>query len=213
MKEDKINQKKPTDSIKQKTPAKSHIPSVSEKIPKDSGDNFALPPRKTPQHEQIPKLEVKVPSNHGSQKIRQKDISPANTPPKRDNNSFKDIYTKQPTDHGKKIQKMKIQNKRPERSPQKEQVIPSRKGLDESKKSRKSVNKPLAKQIRTKTPKKSSVRSPPATSKLEKKKLDQESNKSPPRIIQKKLTKEKSLPPTAIRSKIPKTKIKEKKPN
>ncbi|MHA1945430.1 MAG: hypothetical protein ACXAC6_15060 [Candidatus Hodarchaeales archaeon] len=214
MKKDKITQKKPTDSIKQKTPAKYHIPSVSEKIPNDSGDNFALPPRKISQHEKIPKAVVKVPSNHGSQKIRQKDVSPLNTPPKRDYSSYKNVQTKQPTDQGKTIQKIKIQSKTPERSPQKEQVIPSRKGLDESKKSRKSINKPLAKQIRTKKPRKTSLRSPPATYQLEKKKLDRQSNQSPPpKIVQKTPNKKKPLPPTAISSKIPKTKIKEKRPN
>ena len=214
MKKDKIHQKKPKDSIRQKTPAKSHIQSVEEKIPKDSGDDFALPPRKITQREKIPKSEVKVPSNHGSQKIRQKDVSPSNKSPIRETNSFKDIKNKQPRDQGKIIQKIKIQSKTPERPSQKKQVPPSRKGLDESKKSRKSINRPLTRQIRTKTPRKTSVRSPPATSQLEKKKLDRQSNQSPPpKIVQKTPNKKKLLPPTAIRSKIPKTKIKEKKPN
>jgi hypothetical protein len=185
-----------------------------DKIPEDLGDNFELPPRKTPKNEKIPKSDVKVPSNHGSHKIRQKDISPSNKPLIRESRDIKRIKDKKPRDKGKAIQKIKIRSKTPERRFKKRQVLPSRKGLDESKKSRKITNKPLPKQIRTKTPKKMSVRSPPPTSRLEKKKLDRESNRSPPpKIVQKTPDKQKPLPPTAIRDKIPKTKIKEKKPN
>jgi hypothetical protein len=157
---------------------------------------------------------VKVPSNHGSQKIRQKDVSPSNKSPIRESKSLKDNKNKKLRDKVKSIQKIKIQSKTPQRSPQKDRVIPSRKGLDESKKTRKSVNKPLTRQIRTKKPRKSSIRSPPATYQLEKKKLDRQSNQSPPlKIVQKTPNNKKPLPPTAIRSKLPKTKIKEKKPN
>lgn len=213
MKKYKIHQKKPKDSIKQKTPGETHIPSVIEKIPKDSGENFTLPPRKPLQYEQIPKSEVKAPSNHGSQKIRQKVISPANTQPPRENYSFKDIKTKQPADHGKIIQKSKVPSHTPKRSQERKQKPPSRRGLVNSKKSRKSINRPLSKQIRSKTPRKTAIRSPPATSKLEKKKVDRKSNQAPPMISQKKPGKKTPLPPPTVRDKIPKTKIKEKKPN
>lgn len=212
LKKDKIHQKKPKDSIKQKTPEETHISSVEVKIPKDSGESFALPPRKTPQYEQIPKSEVKTPSNHGSQKIRQKDISPINTPPPRESHSLRKIKTKRPTDYGKNIQKSKVQSHMPKRSQEIKQKLPSRKGLDNSKKSRKSINRPLSKQIRTKTPRKTAIRSPPATSQLEKKKLDRKSNQSPPIISQKQPGKKKHFIPPTVRNKIPKTKIKEKKP-
>jgi len=210
-KKDRIHQKKPKDSIKEKTPDETHIPTVIGKIPKDEGEDFALPPRKPLQNDKIPKSEVKAPSNHGSQKVRPKDISPTNTPPPRENKSFKGIRTKRPVDHGKIIQKSKVPSHTPKKSKERKQKPPSRKGLDNSKKSRKSINRPLPKQIRTKTPRKTTVRSPPATSQLEKKKTDRKSNQSPPMISQKTPKQEKSLPPT-VRDKIPKTKIKEKKP-
>ena len=214
MKKHKIHEKKPRDSIRHKTPDSSSLPSVSEKTPKESGENFVLPPKKASHHEKIPKSEVKVPTSHGSQKIRQKDVTPLNKSPEREYNSFRTVQEKQPTDQGKRIQKSKVPSRTPRRTPPKREILPSRKGIDESKKSRKSINKPLPKQIRTKTPKKTSVRLPPATSRLEKKKLRNASNKSPPpKIVHKTPEKKKALPPTAVRDKIPKTRIKTKKPN
>ena len=212
MKKDRIHQKKPKDSIKQKTPDEIDIDTIVGKIPKDKGESFVLPPRKPLQYDQIPKSEVKTPSNHGSQKIRPKDISPTNTPPPRESESFKNIKTKRPADHGKIIKKSKVQSHTPKKSQERKQVPPSRKGLDTSKKSRKSINRPLSRQIRTKTPRKTAIRSPPATSQLEKKKTDRKSNQSPPPMISQKTPKQKKPIPPTVRDKIPKTKIKEKKP-
>jgi len=213
LKKNRIHQKKPKDSIKVKTPDETNAPTVFGKIPKDAGENFALPPRKSLQNDQIPKSEVKAPSDHGSQKIRKKDISPTNTPPPRESHSFKNMKTKQPVDHGKIIQKSKVQSQTPKRIQEKRRELPSRKGLDKSKKSRKSINRPLSKQIKTKTQRKTTIRSPPATSQLEKKNVDRKFNQSPPSKISQKTPKQKRpLPPPTVRDKIPKTKIKEKKP-
>jgi hypothetical protein len=210
---EKIFQKKPKDSIRQKTPANDHLSDVKGKTPQDTGEDFSLPPRRVTKSESIPKSDVKVPSNHGSQKIRQKDISPVNKPPIRKSNDFKTIQSKQPGKQGKILQKIKIQSKTPKKTIKERQSPPSRKGIDESKKSRRSINKPLSKQIRSKTPSKTSVRLPPATSQLEKKKQDRTYNQPPPpKITHKKPSNRKQIPPPTVKEKIPKTKIKDKKP-
>ncbi|MHA1206366.1 MAG: hypothetical protein ACTSSO_02220 [Candidatus Hodarchaeales archaeon] len=210
---DRIHQKKPKDSIKEKTPNETHIPTVIGKIPQDTGESFSLPPRKPLHNGQIPKSEVKAPSNYGSQKKRSKDLSSTNTPPPREDRSFKDMKSKRPADHGKIIQKSKVQSHALRKFQERKQKPPSRKGLDSSKKSRRSINRPLSRQIQAKTPRKTTIRSPPATSQLEKKKTDRKSNQSPPSLISLKTPEQKRpLPPPTVRDKIPKTKIKEKKP-
>jgi len=87
---------------------------------------------------------------------------------------------------------------------------PSKHGVINDKKQLRSINQPLQRQIREKTPGKEVRQPPPTHSPLKEKTPDQIVNKPPPKIIQKH-PKDK-IPPPTVPEKIPKMKIKNKEP-
>ena len=217
MKKPKIRQKKPKDSIKQKTPRDPSLPKIRSKVPNDLKDSFTLPPQKTQTRKKIPKSVVKLPSDQGSQKRLDKSQKSINRLPPSKTYQSRKARIKNPNSSGKIPIKEKTPGKSPPKYSTKEyRQLPSRKGVVSSKKIAKSVNKPPSKQIISKTPEKPKSRSPPSTFGMKVKKPLKQTNRAPsPKIIQKKPAKEKSILPPTIHlptEKIPKTKIKGKKP-
>jgi hypothetical protein len=213
----KIRQKKPKDSIKQKTPRDPSLPKIRSKVPNDSKDSFALPPQKTQTRKKIPKNVVKLPSDEGSQKRLDKSKKSINQPP-----PFKTYQSKKKQiKHLNSSGKIAIKEKSPGKSPPKYSTknyrqLPSRKGAVSSKKIAKTVNKPPSKKIISKTPKKLKNRIPPSTFGMKIKKPLKQTNRAPSqKIVEKTPAEKKSILPPTINlpsEKIPKTKIKGKKP-
>jgi len=232
----KIREKKPGKKIIQKTPQSKNSAIIS-KTPSGSEESFELPPPKTKIISKIPKTSIQPPSRHGERERQKNDIQDGNVPPPKPTKSpmkGKDYQTVQsktppkspsqrerlgapPSNHGalsKGIRK-KIAVNRPLPTPEhsdKESKTPRSIGSSSKKKS-KFVNRPLPR-IRSKEPPKAKSKIPPPTSKgVEKKKKHKAINRPIPKEIRTKTpSKKKIKPPPTFEDKIPKTRIKSKKP-
>ena len=66
----KIRSKKPKDSIKEKTPQKEIISTITEKKPIDPKKDFKLPPSRVSEEKELPKKSVLQPTRYG---LKEKD--------------------------------------------------------------------------------------------------------------------------------------------
>ena len=217
MKKSKIQQKKPKDSIKQKIPGNMSITKIKSKTPSDKQESFTLPPQRAQKAKKIPKTMIKLPSDHGSQKRIGKELKSINKSPPPKSSELYETRSKYPNSNGKIPVKEKSIGKSPPRfSPKDFQKLPSRKGFVKTKKETKSVNRPPTKQIIKKTPERTKERKLPSTFGIKVKEPRKQTNRAPnPKIVQKTPDKRKSNPPPTVQlssKKIPKTKIKRKKP-
>ena len=207
----KIRQKKPTDSIREKIPSDSSISKNSIKVKTPSKESFKLPPPRPQTKNSIPKSQITPPSDYGGQKIRQKDINPVNNPPPGMDKNLIGSHNQKPSSRGLTPERDKTPGMIPPEHVQENlRRPPSTHGVVDDKKLSRSINKPLQKQVREKTPANKIRQPPPSHSPLKEKIPEHIVNKSPPQITQK-VPKDK-IPPPTILDKIPKTKIKNKEP-
>ncbi len=210
----KIRDKKPKVSIREKAPKKDNDIKIRHKEPTENDESFELPPRKQNNEEFIPKKEILTPSNQGTRNRREHDSSKSNILPPMSERSSKQRNRDnlQPTSKGyvpKKVKDDSVNKTTPMKIPKKVKIekSPSSRG---SKKIKNHVNKPPS-FIKNKKPKKNTLaplRSSPKT------KRNKISSKKPPRKIENKTpSKKKIIPPPTFEERIPKTRIKKKKPH
>ena len=211
----KIRDKKPKDVIKKKTPKKEKDIKIQHKKPSKEDESFELPPRKQNKEVFIPKKEKFPPSSHGTRNNREPNSSKSNIPPpmserpSRQRNKeniplsskgserkkFEDNFANKTTP----IKKTKIVKK---------ENIPISSG---SKKKKSIVNKSPS-FIKYKKPKREAI---PATLRSSSKtKENRIINQNPPKKIENETpSKKKIIPPPTFEERIPKTRIKKKKPH
>ncbi len=213
----KIHEKKPSNNIKSKIPVSSGEQEIKQKKP-DSYDvkSFELPPPK--EKRGIPKNEVRLPSRHGSSDQNKKgSFDPNISPPINESVLYE---AKSPSNKGlipKSVRKkVPLEKKIPiPKQINKIVTLPRSTGALHSKKAlSNTVNQPPPPpQIHKKTSKKATIQYHTMGAKKERKSTV---NKPPPPKIHKKTpAKKKTIPPPIfddVNTKIPKTKLKTKKP-
>lgn len=211
----KIHKKKPSNDIQSKIPLSSREQEIKQKTLDIYDDNsFELPPPK--ERRGILKEEMTSPSRHGSLDQNRKALIDSNISPPRDESVL--YESKSPTRKGlipKGVRKKSALHKK---TPIPEQInkihtIPRSTGVVHSKKTlSNTVNQPPPK-IQEKSPKRSVIQYRNMGAQKERRSAI---NKPPPTKIHKKLpSKKKIIPPPIfddIKTKIPKTKVKIKKP-
>ncbi len=212
----KIREKRPSNNIKSKIPISSREQEIKQKTP-DSYDvkSFELPPPK--ERRGIPKDEIKPPSHLGSSDQNKKMSIESNiSPPKNESVLYETIF---PTNKG--LIPKSVSKKLPldKKTPIPEQIskidtIPRSTGVVHSKKSLSNVlNQPPPSKIQEIIPKNATIQHPTLGGKKEQKSTV---NQPPPLKIHKKTPeKKKIIPPPIfddIKTKIPKTNLKTKKP-
>ncbi|MFX1284866.1 MAG: hypothetical protein ACFFB5_14490 [Promethearchaeota archaeon] len=210
----KIREKKPSDKIKSKIPVSSREQEIKQKTPeKYDVESFELPPPK--QRGGIAKDEVKLPSDHGSFDQNKKDSFKSTLPPIKESVPYE---AKSPSNKGlipnSTSKKSALNKKTPvPKQINKINTIPRSTGVVHSKKAlSNTVNRPPPK-IQRKIPKKGSNKHPIMGGKKENK--TSINQPPPPKIHMKTPVKKKITPPPIfedIKAKIPKTKLKAKKP-
>ena len=213
----KISEKKPSNNIKSKVPASSGEQEIKQKAP-DSYNvkTFELPPPK--ERRGIPKDEVKLPSHHGSSDQNKKASFELNISPLIKESVL--YEAKSPTKKGlipKSVRKKSALDKKTPIPKQikKIRTIPSSTGVVHSKKAlSKTVNQPPPPpRIQDKTPKKATIQYPTKGAKKDQK---NSVNQPPPPKIHNKIPVKKTIIPPPIfddkKTKIPKTRLKIKKP-
>ena len=180
----KIRQKKPTDSIREKTPSDGSIPKDFIEVKTPDEAKFKLPPPRSQERNSIPKSQITPPSDYGSQKIRSKDINPVNNPPPVDDRNIINHAPQRPSSHGFIPQRDKLPGANPPDNIHENLILPpSKHGVINDKKLSISINQPLQRQIREKIPGTKIRQPPPTHSPLNEKTPDQIFNKTPPKII------------------------------
>lgn len=231
----KINEKRPGDKIKQKTPLKSKTPTGTE-------ESFELPPPKIKSKLKVPKTTLQPPSRHGLREEQKQDISNQNISPPipdRRKTSLKPTRSpminrvqrsksepppksysypiETPSNHGvvpKGVRKKNSINQSlpPGNHLPKVRKTPKSTGFS-SKKKPEFVNRPLPKTKR-KESKKIRSKTPPSSKGVAKKKPQRVQNRPIPMKIREKTPSKKKLkPPPTFENKIPKTRIKSKRPD
>lgn len=211
----KIREKKPSNNIKSKVPVSSREQEIKQKTP-DSYDvkSFEPPPRK--ERKGIPKEDVELPSRYGISDQNKKVSTDSNiTPPSNESVLYE---AKSPTSKGvipKGVRKKLPLDKKAPISMQINKIgtIPRSTGVVRSKKAlSNTVNQPPPK-IQSKISKKAPIQYPTMGAKKEQKNAV---NKPPPPKIHTNIpAKKKIIPPPIfddMKTKIPKTKLKTKKP-
>lgn len=210
----KIRDKKPKDIIKKKTPKKEKDFKIKHKKPSNEDESFDLPPRKQNKEDIIPKKEILPPSNQGIRNQRESYSSKSNIPPPMSERSRRQRSRDnlQPSSKGyipKKVKDGATNKTITPKVPKKVKIekAPSSRG---SKKIKDLVNKAPS-SIKNKKFKKETLATLRGSPKTRRKKI---SSKKPPRKIEKKTPSKKKiiLPPT-FEERIPKTRIKKKKPH
>lgn len=212
----KIREKKPRNNIKIKIPTSSRVQEIKQKTP-DSSDlkSFEIPPPK--ERRGIPKDEVKLPSQHGSSDQNKKESIDSNiSPPINESVLYE---AKSPTKKGlipKGVRKKFLLDKKtpiPKQINKIDTILRSR-GVVHSKKAlSNTVNRPPPLKSQEKIPKKAPIQHHTAGVKKEQKSAI--NRPPPPKIHKKTPAKKKIIPPPIfddIKTKIPKTKLKTKKP-
>ncbi len=209
----KIREKKPRNNIKSKIPTSSREHEIKQKTP-DSYDlkSFELPPPM--ERRGIPKDEVRLPSRYGSADQNKKESISSNiSPPINESVLYE---AKSPTKKGSIPKVIRLLDKKTPIPKQinKIDTIPRSTGVVHSKKAlSNTVNQPPPPKIQEKIPKKAPIQHHSMGAKKEQKSAINQS--PPPKIHKKTPVKKKIIPPPIfddIKTKIPKTKLKTKKP-
>jgi hypothetical protein len=196
---------------------KEKIPSIEQKTPIDTQEQFKLPPSRKNKEEMIRKENVTYPTSHGTIEKREKQTSNMNKHPPVDHTQDRkeSLF---PSNKGlipKSKRKSDIVNRKiPKQVKTKrdhDNVPPTRRGIAE-KKPKRIINKLPHQSVRNKIPKKKFT-SPPSTIGMKQKNEKTVRSKKPPKYdTESSPMKPKSIPPTVIKSKIPKININKKKP-
>ena len=217
----KIRSKKPEDRIKIKKPNDEKLEKITVKTPDKQPKKFKLPPERQKTKTDILKKEVRPPSRSG---LKDKTT-------RKDNHMNKPIIEKKPEKRYKKISEKPTRRGILEKKEYRKKNKPILKHKTKTPKREKKrspttmgAQKRKAEKISNKTPTTKTVNDSkrrsrdklPPTYSLSMKTEDENKivNKSPPKlIVQKTPKKEKTIPPTVIKEKIPKIKVKKPKKN
>lgn len=213
----KIRSKKPKDPIKVKTPEKEPILSITEKTPDDTEKQFHLPPSRKYAKNKINKESFTHPTSYGLKEGEKKPSTTNTVPPLSQVKSKKN--SRIPSNKGslpKSIRKkVSVNQKVPKHSKKihKQRTLPpSRIGISEKKPS-KITNKTPPQHLHTKKPKEKTIPPPSTLNSTHNLKKTSISKPPPKSKLEKVSMNSKSVPPTIINTKIPKDRIKAKKPD